>query len=51
VLVLRPADPEHVVEQQVGRVVGGQALELEAGTVQDDLPQPADLGIHVKHVL
>src|SRR5215472_6528276 len=49
VLGLRPADPEHVVEQQVGGVVRGQPLELQVGAVQDDLPQPADLGVHVEH--
>ena len=45
-LGLRPAHPEHVVEEQVGGVVGGQALELEVGAVQHHLPQAADLGIH-----
>jgi hypothetical protein len=49
VLGLRPAHPEHVVEEQVGGVVGGQALELEAGAVQHHLPQAADLGIHSEH--
>ena len=38
VLLLRPAHPEHVVEEQVGRVVRGEPLELQAGPVQDHLP-------------
>ena len=50
VLGLRPADPEHAVEQQVGGVVRGQALEFQVGAVQDHLPQPADLGVHVEQV-
>jgi hypothetical protein len=49
VLGLGPAHPQHVVEQQVGDVVGSQPLELQIGAVQDHLPQAADLGIDVKH--
>ena len=49
VLLLRPAHPEHVVEEQVGGVVGGQPLEFQARAVQYHLPQAADFGIHVKH--
>ena len=49
VLGLRPAHPEHVVEEQVGGVVGRQPLELQVRTVQYHLPQAADLGIHVEH--
>jgi hypothetical protein len=49
VLRLGPAHPQHVVEQQVGDVVRGQALELQVGTVQDHLPQAADLRIDVEH--
>ena len=49
VLLLRPAHPEHVVEEQVGGVVGGQALEFQAGAVQYHLPEAANFGIHVKH--
>ena len=49
VLGLRLGHPEHVVEQQVGGVIRGQPLQLELGPVQDDLAQPADLGIYVEH--
>jgi len=49
VLGLRPADPEHVVEQQVGGVVRGQPLEFQVRAMQDHLPQAADLGVHVEH--
>ena len=49
VLGLRPADPEHIVEEQVGGVVRGQSLEFQVRAVQDHLPQSADLGVHVKH--
>jgi len=49
VLGLRPAHPEHVVEEQVGGVIGGQALEFQVGAVQYHLPQAADFGIHVQH--
>ena len=49
VLGLGPAYPQHVVEQQVGDVVRGQALELQVGAVQDHLPQAADLRIDVEH--
>jgi hypothetical protein len=47
VLLLRPAHPQHVVQQQVGGVARGQALELQVRAVQDHLPQAADLGIDV----
>jgi len=49
VLGLGPGHPEHVVEEQVGGVVGGQALELQVRAVQYHLPQVADLGINVEH--
>ena len=49
VLGLRSGHPEHIVEEQVGGVLGRQPLELKVRTVQYHLPQAADLGIHVKH--
>jgi hypothetical protein len=49
VLGLRARHPEHVVEEQVRGVVRRQALEFQVRTVQYDLPQAADLGIHVEH--
>src|SRR5215467_7869390 len=49
VLGLRPAHPEHVIEQQIGCIVRGEALEFQVRAVQYDLPQAADLGIHVEH--
>jgi len=49
VLGLRPAHPQHVIEQQVGGVVRSQALEFEAWAVQDHLPQAADLRVHAEH--
>ena len=49
VLGLCAAYPEHVVEEQVGSVIGGQALEFEVRSVQHHLPQAADLGIDMKH--
>jgi hypothetical protein len=45
VLLPRPLDPHHVVEQQRLAVAGGQAAQLEVGPVQDDPAQRADLGI------
>jgi hypothetical protein len=49
VLGLRPAHPEHVVEEQVGGVVRGQSLEFQVRAVQYYLPQAADFGIYVEH--
>ena len=49
VLSLGPAHPEHVVEEQVGGVVRGEALKFQIRAVQYHLPQAADLGIHVEH--
>ena len=49
VLGLCPAHPEHVVEEQVGGVLGRQPLKFEVRTVQYHLPQAADLRIHVEH--
>jgi hypothetical protein len=37
-LLLRPAHPQHVVEEQIRRVVRGEPLEFQAGPVQDHLP-------------
>ena len=48
VLLAGPLHPQHVVEQQVGAVRRGQALELEVGPVQHHLPQPPDLGVDVE---
>jgi hypothetical protein len=49
VLGLGTRHPQHVVEEQVGGVVRGEALEFQSGAVQDHLPQAAHLGIHVEH--
>ena len=45
VLVLRPLDPQHVVEQQVVVVGRGQPLEAELRPVDHHLAQLADLGV------
>jgi hypothetical protein len=49
VLRLRLGHPEHVVEQQLGGVVRGEALQLQAGAVQDDLAQAANFRGDVEH--
>ena len=43
VLGLRLGHPQHVVEEQLGGVLRGEPLQLQAGPVQDDLVQAADL--------
>jgi len=43
VLLLRPRHPRQAVEEQVGVVAGGQALELRTGPVQQDGPERTDL--------
>jgi len=48
VLLARPLHPEHVVEEEVGTVRRGEALELEIGTVEHHLAQAPDLGIDVE---
>ncbi len=45
VLLLGPLDPQQVVEQQPVLVLRGQARHLDAGPVDDHLPQRADLGV------
>jgi hypothetical protein len=45
VLLLRPLRPQHVLEQQVAHRGRRQPLELDAGPVQDDVPQDADLRV------
>ena len=39
VLLLGPAGPEHVVEEQLADVTRGEPGELEPGPVHDDLPE------------
>ena len=48
VLVLRPLDPQHVVEQQVVVVRRRQALQAEVRAVDHHLAQLADLGMHTE---
>ncbi|GLU49458.1 hypothetical protein Nans01_38090 [Nocardiopsis ansamitocini] len=43
-LLAGPADPQHVVEEQVILVAGGEPLQLQVGTVHDDLAQSSYLG-------
>src|SRR3954454_20975939 len=45
-LVLRPLDPQHVVEQKLVVVRRRQPLEAEVRPVDHHLAQLADLGIH-----
>ncbi len=45
VLLARSPDPQHVVEQELVVVVGGQALELEIRPVDHHPSQLADLGM------
>ena len=45
VLPLRALDPQDVVEQQLVVVAGGEALQAEVGTMDDDPPQLAHLGV------
>jgi hypothetical protein len=49
VLGLRLGDPEHVVEQQLGGIVRGEPLQLEARAMQDDLAQAANFRGDVEH--
>ena len=51
VLQLGPVGPQHAVEQQFAGVIRGEPLQLQLGTVQHDLPEPADLRINVEHEL
>jgi hypothetical protein len=46
VLLAGSFGPEHIVEEELVDVAGRQPLQLETGTVQDDLPQHPDLGPH-----
>jgi hypothetical protein len=46
VLVLGALDPQHVVEQQLVVVGGGQPLEAELGPMDHHLAQPTNLGMH-----
>src|SRR5262245_45811789 len=41
-------DPEHVIEQQLVHVGRGQPLQLEIGSMQDDLLELPDLGPDVE---
>ena len=43
VLLPRPADPEHAVEEQLSSGRGCEPLQLESGPVQHHPSQPADL--------
>ena len=43
VLLARPADPEHVVEEELVLVARGQTPQLEVRPVQDHPAQTADL--------
>src|SRR5262245_50586164 len=49
-VVLLPGalDPEHVIEQQLVHVGRGQPLQLEIGSMQDDLLELPDLGPDVE---
>ncbi|CAM5600341.1 hypothetical protein SGLAM104S_03832 [Streptomyces glaucescens] len=48
VLGARPAHPEHVVEEQGVLVAGGEALQLQVRSVQDDAAEPARLGVDME---
>ncbi len=48
VLVLRPLDPQHVVEQQLIMIRRRQPLEAEVRAVDHHLAQLADLGMHTE---
>jgi hypothetical protein len=43
VLLPGPARPQHVVEEQLADVPGGEPGQLETRPVHDDLPELADL--------
>lgn len=48
VLVAGALGPQHVVEEELVLVGGCEACHFAVGAVQDDLPQPAGLGVDVK---
>ena len=48
VLPLGALHPQHIVEQQVVVVGGGQPLQAELRPVDDDLAQLANFGIDTK---